>query len=785
MVWGAARWIRGRSWLAGLLLLTAAVSLAQETSPDDWITESKATLGSTEALLSVEPGAQDSDELVTALKQVTAIRSRAQQCVAEAEEGLEKITQTLTALGEAQALEPADIASGRKELDDQRKTIEQRLTGCRLLVVQAQDIAGQLTHVQQTILAQRLLAQGPDIVSVIRANLAAPQQWLVSLARFLELEGEHGVPTSQQALALLLALVIGAGLGLGLRRLLFPGVPVPREDAGRAASFGLALRIQTSRDLPIWCALAAPALYLLAALPVAPLPFITLFAIGLTLYALTRSLINVLLIPRSPARDWLTQPPEAARMLGRRLKLLAALGLIAYLLFNTILRESITPDLYLLLRALFATVLILTLVDTTWIVRRLSWALFSRGVRLLLMAAFLGVLVAEYLGYRNLAKFLLTGFTGSMIGLGIALLLTLLLTDLFNGIDEGRLNWQRRLRAHLKVKEEEVVPGLAWLRMFSLLVIWGGFLIWLMTVWDLSQQASGLLMLYLTEGFTIGSLRIVPAYLLGGILTFVLLVSLFRYLKQALIPRWLRHTRLDQGAREAVAAITGYTGIAIAALVSLSIAGVAMQNLAIIAGALSVGIGFGLQNIVNNFVSGLILLFERPIRRGDWIVAGATEGYVKSINIRSTQIQTFDRADVIVPNSELISQQVTNWMLSDQYGRVVVPVGVSYDSDPDKVREILLEVANAHPLVVKRHPVLPAPRVLFRQFGSSSLDFELRCFISQIDERLSTISDLNFEIFRAFRREGIEIPFPQRDLHLRSWPGREGDGEVIPTLPPG
>lgn len=784
MVWGAARWIRGRPWLAGLLLLlSASVSLAQETSPDDWISESKATLGTTETLLSVEPGAQDADELGTALKQVTAIRSRAQQCVAEAEEGLEKITQTLSALGEAQAPEPADIARGRKELEDQRKTIEQRLTSCRLLFVQAQDIAGQLTRVQQVILAQRLFAQGPDIVSVIRANLAAPQQWLLSLAHFLELEGEHGVPTSRQALALLLALVTGAALGFGLRRLLLPGVPVPREDAGRAASFGLALRIQTSRDLPIWSALAAPALYLLAALPVGPLPFITLFAIGLTLYALTLSLINVLLIPRAPARDWLTQPPEAARMLGRRLKLLATLGLIAYLLFNTILRQSITPDLYLLLRVLFATVLILTLVDIIWIVRRLSWALFSRGVRLLLMVAYLGALVAEYLGYRNLAKFLLGGFTGSMIGLGIALLLTLLLTDLFNGIDEGRLNWQRRLRAYLKVKEEEVVPGLAWLRIFSLLVIWSGLLVWLMTVWDLSQQASGLLMLYLTEGFAIGSLRIVPAYLLGGILTFVLLVSLFRYLKQTLIPGWLRHTRLDQGAREAVAAITGYTGIAIAALVSLSIAGVAMQNLAIIAGALSVGIGFGLQNIVNNFVSGLILLFERPIRRGDWIVVGATEGYVKSINIRSTQIQTFDRADVIVPNSELISQQVTNWMLTDQFGRVVVPVGVSYDSDPDQVREILLEVANAHPLVVKGHPVLSAPRVLFRQFGSSSLDFELRCFINQIDERLGTISDLNFEIFRAFRREGIEIPFPQRDLHLRSWPGRE-DGEGT-TLPPG
>jgi len=198
------------------------------------------------------------------------------------------------------------------------------------------------------------------------------------------------------------------------------------------------------------------------------------------------------------------------------------------------------------------------------------------------------------------------------------------------------------------------------------------------------------------------------------------------------------------------------------------VAGVEFTNLAIIAGALSVGIGFGLQNIVNNFVSGLILLVERPIRTGDWIMVGSTEGYVKKISIRSTQIQTFDRADVIVPNSELISGQVTNWMLSDPWGRVRVPVGVAYGSDTARVMEILLDVANKHPLVITNYPGVGQPRALFRAFGDSSLDFELRCFIRDVDKRLATISDLNLAIDAAFREAGIEIPFPQRDLHFRN-----------------
>ena len=203
-----------------------------------------------------------------------------------------------------------------------------------------------------------------------------------------------------------------------------------------------------------------------------------------------------------------------------------------------------------------------------------------------------------------------------------------------------------------------------------------------------------------------------------------------------------------------------------AALIALSIAGVTFQNLAIIAGALSVGIGFGLQNIVNNFVSGLILLFERPIRTGDWIVVGGVEGHVRRISIRSTQIETFDHADVIVPNSDLISGNVTNWMLRDNYGRVRIPVGVAYGSDTQRVKEILLRVAREHPLVVSNSRVVSDPYVLFLSFGDSSLNFELRAHVRHVDRRLTVLSDLNFAIDDAFREAGVEIPFPQRDLHI-------------------
>jgi small-conductance mechanosensitive channel len=200
-----------------------------------------------------------------------------------------------------------------------------------------------------------------------------------------------------------------------------------------------------------------------------------------------------------------------------------------------------------------------------------------------------------------------------------------------------------------------------------------------------------------------------------------------------------------------------------------------------VAGALSVGIGFGLQNIVNNFVSGLILLFERPIKSGDFVTVGGVEGTVKQISIRSTEIETLDRQNVIVPNSELVSQQVTNWVLHDPHGRLQLLVGVAYGSDVDKVRDVLLDVAQGHPQVLTDGISSPRPKVLFREFGDSALIFELRVWIRQIRRRFDVSSEINFGIERAFREAGIEIPFPQRDLHVKSWsdgarPSGPGEG---------
>ncbi|HEV7286600.1 MAG TPA: mechanosensitive ion channel domain-containing protein, partial [Kaistia sp.] len=255
-------------------------------------------------------------------------------------------------------------------------------------------------------------------------------------------------------------------------------------------------------------------------------------------------------------------------------------------------------------------------------------------------------------------------------------------------------------------------------------------------------------------GFKIGSITISLSTLVAGIAVFIVGLVVTRSIQNWLDTRFLPTTRLDSGLRNSIRTTFGYVGMIFAATLAFGYAGLDLSNIAIVAGALSVGIGLGLQAIVNNFVSGLILLAERPIRAGDWITVGAEEGTVKRINVRATEIETFDRATVIVPNSSLITGVVKNMVLRDRSGRIILPVTVSKLSDAEAVKTILLETAKDHSLVLR----YPEPIVLFLNFGEKSLDFELRCYLADIATGATVRSDLRFAILSRLKEAGVALP---------------------------
>lgn len=266
-------------------------------------------------------------------------------------------------------------------------------------------------------------------------------------------------------------------------------------------------------------------------------------------------------------------------------------------------------------------------------------------------------------------------------------------------------------------------------------------------------------------GFEIGGMQISLARIAIAVGLFVGLLVATRVLRRWLSESILSPKRADQGLSNSISTGINYLGIAIAALVAVSYAGLDITNIALVAGALSVGIGFGLQSIVNNFVSGLILLVERPVKVGDWINVAGQGGYVRRISVRSTEIETFDRASVILPNSELITGTVVNMTHRNAIGRLVLPVRVPYGTDPEKVIALLMKVAEDSPLVAKH----PAPSVPLEAFGDNGLEFSLRAFIVDVNRSFSTATELRVDIVKAFAKEGLVFAHPlRRDLETES-----------------
>lgn len=265
--------------------------------------------------------------------------------------------------------------------------------------------------------------------------------------------------------------------------------------------------------------------------------------------------------------------------------------------------------------------------------------------------------------------------------------------------------------------------------------------------------------------FDLGETSITVWKILYFTVLLVILIYLSGKLKKWLIFGLLSRSHLDIGVRTAVGTITRYLVITFGFVILMQTAGIDLSALTILAGALGVGIGFGLQNITNNFVSGIIILFERPIKVGDRIEVGNVSGDVVKISMRATTVVTNDNISIIVPNSEFISSQVINWSHTDRRVRFNYPIGVAYKEDPEKIKKILLKVADDNEDVLKN----PPPDVLFDGFGDSSINFILRVWTSVYINRPGVLkSKLYYEIFRRFREEGVEIPFPQRDLHVKN-----------------
>ena len=360
-------------------------------------------------------------------------------------------------------------------------------------------------------------------------------------------------------------------------------------------------------------------------------------------------------------------------------------------------------------------------------------------------------------GYPELATFIFNRFIASVLFIGAFVIVRRFISDLLR---RSIVFWIKtfKLRKQLLSKADFlmtllVTPLLVLFLIYSLLTLWG---------------MPGAFMLQavkkLVFGFKVGGINISLISIVTGLLVFLISLTLVKMMKNRLSNNLLNRINMDEGIKHSLISGFSFTGFIISAILAIVAMGVDLSNLAVIAGALSVGIGFGLQDVIKNLVSGIILLFERPFKVGDWVLIGGEEGKIKQINIRSTEVETFNKASVIIPNATLISSSLTNLTHGNNWQRQSITVGVSYDSDAEQVTKLLLECARSCKKVMK----VPAPYVLFKNFGESSLDFELRIYVSDIWSGWSAGSDVRYEILRRFREANINIAYPQIVVHQGS-----------------
>ncbi|HUR44148.1 MAG TPA: DUF3772 domain-containing protein [Aestuariivirga sp.] len=671
--------------------------------------------------------------------------------------------------------EPAAVAEQRTSLENQLNRLLGAKSQLELVAVAAERLSSRASTLQRNLFLTRIFEAGPSILN--------PRLWidtgLGAALMFQRLQSLYStwwsqVSTTANFAGLILIPVFLAGFALVYR--------LARGKIRRWANTRL-IANRSPDDIDRLWRIVRGALLAFTVLFVLFVPISLALGVGgfmtprfQMVYSAVVEVIFVTTIywviarrisaPKKPAWRIVNLDDSAAARLPALVALAAftsaatrALGKIAdglYLPFSyTIGQSAISAIIMLVLMAL----MLLAVASQNGLPEKTQGRIYFKWASSFVPLLWLGIatgIAALLAGYVALASFVAQQMFETAVLVTVLFLLHHLSDAAVVASTDPQSTFGRLLRHATGLGERGIARlGLLFRTLIDLLLLIAGlpllFLLWAVTWIDFRSLANTAIF-----GFQVGNMTLSPSTV-----AVVILILLAGIVFTNLAVRWLdrrilAQTRVDKGVQDSLRKGASYTGYIVAALLAFTAAGLDFSSLALIAGALGIGIGFGLQSIVNNFVSGLILLAERPVRVGDWVVLASGEGIVKRINVRTTEIETFDSCAIIVPNSSLIAEPVKNWTYGDTIGRFVVAVTVAFDSDPEAVRGILMELSRSHPKVL----TWPEPLVQLVRFSSYGLDFEIRAHVAHIYDGAMVASDLRFAILKAFAEKAITIPAP-------------------------
>ncbi|MGK9166774.1 mechanosensitive ion channel [Inquilinus limosus] len=797
-----------RALLHRLLVLVAfclpalpAAAQQQEAPKPDFATQIagwQSTLNQLEVQLSALGLTEDS---YNALRdQAAAISDQAKAAAEAARADAAQAKQMGDALGpppaEGAPPEAESVTADRKRLADQAAAADGQAKQADLIQARADILLRSAAAARLDQFRRNLLSVSPAAFD--------PETWveipdqtgylLMRLLRPFQDRGSAGWDGVGEMARRILFATIGLGIGWLVRRWLLRHFG--RRPAETVPSFGrrvAAAAVHTIAHgvLPAMVTLAA-AVICAGWLGDRPASYVAMIALGvlawgIVAYFLTSAATAAVLTPDEPAWRLIELTDASARALHRALQaaimIWAVAGMTLAIADGRILLQSELRALLIAAALTAGALALLTVLPGSLWGHRADLQAVPEGEaaddrppdrptsrppgrwpRLRLLAALLAVvvMVAGLIGYQKLALYIAYLLAAS-IGIGAAfLILRRMVQEAVGRFLTQPVGATAKIRHSLFPNDRglwafETGAGLSADIVFGIAAFLALAPVLGLSAGDISAIGGTIL-----NGATVGGVRIAPLDILGAVVAFTLGITATRFLQRRLDSRFLDKLQIDLGLKNSIRTGIGYLGVLIAALLGVGVLGLDLSNLALIAGALSVGIGFGLQNIVQNFVAGLILLVERPVKVGDWVVIGGAEGVVRRISVRATEIQTFQRSSVIVPNGTLISSQVVNWTHKDKNGRVDIPVSIAASADAEQAREMLLDIAKAD----NRVSAFPAPVVAFKSFSTATLDLELRCHISNVDNFAGVGTDLRFAIWKAFREAGIAFQPIPADISL-------------------
>ncbi|MDF1759466.1 MAG: mechanosensitive ion channel [Coxiellaceae bacterium] len=743
-------------------LTVSAVALSQDAAnnhPPLNIKHANATLDN--IVKQITSSKSNSPDLAKLLNKLLPLLENANDCISQTEEQLDDINQAIKSNGLSQANQ--SLGEDHKYLTTKRKSYEQKLSSCRYIAYRTKEVLVSYKQSMQRYNQSQLLKHSTPIWKIHEDSVRESFN-KINIGLIQQTSGLSAITLTQYILALvftLITLLFTTYIRLLCRQWLIKN----RNKGKHLYSF---IKVVSIYLIPtaVFAVLSAYCYILFS--NTFPNPGIENACYALAIFFLLCAFCAYIFSPTHDSHSIIKLPPAVSQRFYIRSVTVLTWLLLGYLVSLVFTNQSIHAQFFELSRTVYITILsglifwlFILLVKVPHIKNK------NNAVPLFIKIALCCLLVVlvcmEWFGYHQLAVYLITSALLTVVLSLATMAVCRIIAELVNCLDNSNLRLSRGIRHIISIKFHRKIHEIILIEYVCYLVVIALFIICLMHVWQVSGNHIDDFISALSDGFFIADLKITPVRIMIGVISFSLILLVGRAIATFVAKK--EHFDGEKDTQVAISSIIIYLSACIALIIMLLMIGVNFTGLAIIAGALSVGIGLGLQTIVNNFVSGIILLLEKPIKPGDRIVVGDTEGFVKKIRIRSTQVKTLAKEDVIFPNADLVTQKVTNYMFRDHNWRVVCQVGVAYGSDVERVKKVLLEVAANHPDVEQKEPNHPA--VLFRNFGDSSLIFELWCIINDVNKKFIIASDLNFSIDQAFRQNDIVIAFPQRDVHMK------------------